>query len=139
MELKDIMTTDVITVTGEDTITSAAQKMREANVGCLVVANDGTVEGIITDRDMTVNCSSEGHNPQQCNVSQHMTSPVITTEPDTDILDSVRIMTEEQVKRLPVAEDGRLVGLVSFSDIAEALDQPMHDLLIGMGAVRRPA
>ena len=138
MHLREIMKKNVITVTDEESIANAARKMREANVGCLVVTNNGrSVEGIITDRDMTVDCLSQAHNSEQCQVSRHMTSPVISAEPNWDVLGAVHLMTEKQIKRLPVVENGQLIGLVSFSDIAQALEPPMRDLLFGMGAARR--
>jgi CBS domain-containing protein len=139
MQLKGIMAKNVLTITSEETIAGAARRMQEANVGCLVITNSGKVQGIITDRDLAVRCISQGHNPQQCHVSNHMSSPVITTEPDMDILDAAHLMTEQKVKRLPVVEGDQLIGLVSFSDVAQAMDRPMHDLMVGMGAARRIA
>jgi CBS domain-containing protein len=139
MQLKGIMAKNVLTITGEETIAGAARRMQEGNVGCLVITNAGSVQGIITDRDLAVRCISQGHNPQQCHVSNHMSSPVITTQPDMDILDAAHLMTEQKVKRLPVVEGDQLIGLVSFSDVAQAMDRPMHDLMVGMGAARRSA
>jgi CBS domain-containing protein len=139
MQLKGIMAKNVLTITSEETIAGAARRMQEANVGCLVITNAGNVQGIITDRDLAVRCISQGHNPQQCHVSSHMSSPVITTEPNMDILDAAHLMTEQKVKRLPVVEGDQLIGLVSFSDVAQAMDRPMHDLMVGMGAARRIA
>jgi CBS domain-containing protein len=139
MQLKGIMAKNVLTITSEETIAGAARRMQEANVGCLVITNAGNVQGIITDRDLAVRCISQGHNPQQCHVSNHMSSPVITTEPDMDVLDAAHLMTEQKVKRLPVVEGDQLIGLVSFSDVAQAMDRPMHDLMVGMGAARRIA
>lgn len=137
MQLQDIMSRNLITCAREETIAVAARKMREANIGCLVVTNSGTVLGIITDRDLAVNCIPGGHQAQQCQVANHMSNPVITASPSMDIIDAAKLMNEKMVKRLPVVESGQLVGLVSFSDISQALAQPMHDLMMGMGAARR--
>lgn len=137
MQLKDIMAKQVITIAAEETAVNAARQMEESNIGCVVVANAGKVLGIITDRDLTVRCLSKGHNAQQCQVANHMSSPVTTARPEMDILDAAHLMTAEKVKRLPVVADDRLVGLVSFSDVAQAMDRPMHDLMVGMGAGRR--
>ena len=139
MQVRDLMKKGVVTIDPQETIKVAAEKMRNANIGCLVVTNTTTVKGIITDRDLAVRCVGYGHNPQQCPVSHHMSSPVTSTTPDADVLGTLEVMTTKMVKRLPVIEDGHLVGMVSFSDVAAALDQPMHELLIGMGAVRRQA
>ena len=137
MRLGNIMAKKVVTVSRIDSMLEAAIKMRESNVGCLIVAQERTVKGIITDRDLVVSCFGAGHNPQRCQVLDHMSTPVITGEPTMDILDASRLMTHKGIKRLPVVKDGELIGLVSFSDIAQALEQPMHDVLVGVGAAQR--
>ena len=137
MKLEDIMIRKVITISILDTVVDAAKLMREANVGCLVVNDDRNVKGMLTDRDLVVGCLGAGHNARECRVAQHMSSPVIIAEPGWDILEASRVMTEKQVKRLPVMQGNNLVGLVSFSDIAMALDKPMHELLVGADATRR--
>lgn len=136
MQLREIMTGDVITITRDQTIAEAAKRMRESNVGCLVVTNEGSVQGIITDRDLVVNCLYQLDDYAECEVSAHLTSPALTAEADTDILDAAHLMNENRIKRLPVVESDQLVGIVSFSDIAQAMDQPMHDVLAGFGAAR---
>lgn len=137
MQLNSVMAKNVITVEAQTSIADAARKMRNSNIGCLVVAHDGAAQGVITDRDVAIRCSAQGHDASTCTVGQHMSRPVVTIGPETDVLDAARIMTERQLKRLPVAEGDRLVGLVSLSDIAEALDRPLHDLMAGFGSARR--
>jgi CBS domain-containing protein len=137
MQLKDIMAKHVVTVTEGESVFDAANLMRQASVGCLVIARAGKVQGIVTDRDLTIRCLGEGHNPVLCPVSQHMSAPAITTEPDMDVLYAAHLMSNKKIKRLPVVEDDQLVGLVSFSDIANAMMQPMVHLLAGLGASRR--
>jgi CBS domain-containing protein len=117
--------------------------MAEADVGSLVVMNEGALEGIITDRDLVVRCLSGGHDSSTCWVSEHMSAPVETVEPTADMLDAARRMTERQIRRLPVVDDAEVVGVVSLSDVAlafdvalEHMDRSLHDLLRGMGASR---
>lgn len=136
MQLKDIMAKDVKTIGSNETITAASCMMKEADVGCLVVTNSGSVAGIITDRDLVVGCLSEGHDSQKCQVSQHMTEPTIIAEPSMDIFEGAHLMSEQRIKRLPIVDDNQLVGLTSFSDIGQAMDKTMHELLLGMGAAR---
>ncbi len=136
MRLKDIMSKKVLTIKLDDSISAAAARMKESNVGCLLVVGSG-LQGIITDRDLAVRCIAEEHDTCDCQVSGHMSNPVITGTSDMDVLDAARLMTQKQIKRLPVMDGQNLVGLVSLSDIALALDRPMHDVLIGMGAARR--
>ena len=115
----------------------------EADVGCLVVTENGVVKGIVTDRDLAIGCLSKHQDAGECLVSEHMSSPAITTEASNDMLKTARLMTDLDVRRLPVLDGGQLVGLVSLSDIAQAMDsalqsmnQALHDLLLGMGASR---
>jgi CBS domain-containing protein len=137
MQLKDIMAKHLVTVTEDESVFNAANLMRQASVGCLVIARAGRAQGIITDRDLTIRCLGEGHNPLLCPVSQHMSVPVITAGPDMEVLYAAHLMSNKKIKRLPVLEDEQLIGLVSFSDIANAMMQPMVHLLAGLGASRR--
>ena len=137
MQLNSVMAKRVITVEAEMTIADAARQMRDAKVGCLVVASSNAAQGILTDRDVAVRCTAEGHDAGKCRVGHHMSSPAMTIGSTTDLLDAAHLMTAQRLKRLPVTENGRIVGLVSFSDIAQALDRPLHDLMIGFGSARR--
>jgi CBS domain-containing protein len=139
MELKDIMAKHVVTIAEDESVFKAANLMRQASVGCLVIVSADWVQGIVTDRDLTIRCLGEGHNPVLCPVSAHMTSPVITAGPNLEILDAAHLMTNKKIKRLPVVESDRLVGLASFSDVANAMVQPMSYLLAGLGKSRRLA
>ena len=143
MEVQEVMSTHVYTIQLEESTSGAGRKMREADVGCLVVVRSGSISGIITDRDLAIGCLGGGHDCQKCQVSSHMSSPVITVEPTMDMLEAAHIMTGQKVRRLPVVDSGELLGLVSLSDIAlamdiamQSMDQAMHDLLRGMGAAR---
>ncbi len=139
MDLREIMAQHVVTITADDSVFKAASLMRQASVGCLVIAEDGQAQGIVTDRDLAIRCMGEGHNPALCAVGNHMSTPVFTATPDMDVLYAAHLMTNKKIKRLPVVEGEKLVGLVSFSDIANAMIQPMVHLLAGLGASRRVA
>ena len=143
MDVREVMSTFVHTIQKDDSIPSAAKKMREGDIGCLVVLESDTVAGVITDRDLAIRCLSDEHGEKRCTIAEHMTSPVITVEPGVDMLEAARIMAERKVGRLPVVENGKLIGLLSLSDIALAVDlamvtmyETLHDLLRGMGAAR---
>lgn len=143
MELQNIMSTHVHVISPEESVSSAAMKMRDAGVGCLVVSNDVGITGMVTDRDLAIGCLGSGHDSPKCRVSDHMTAPAITAAPGLDMVNAAHIMTVKHIRRLPVIRLGELVGLVSLSDIALALDtakqsidKTMHDLLLGMGSSR---
>lgn len=143
MEVQHVMSTYVHTVERDESIATAARKMREGDVGSLVVLSSGSVNGVITDRDLAIRCMSQGHDYQQCRVSDHMSGPAITVGPALDMLEAAGLMASQKIRRLPVVDGDKLIGLVSLSDIALSIDgvlvsinSTLHDLLSGMGAVR---
>jgi CBS domain-containing protein len=117
MKLQEVMVNDVIDVSPDETIGAAAKRMREKSVGCLVATLNGAVKGIITDRDLLA-CLERNHDPYRCVVSEHMSRPVIVLRPDEEHRTAVKVMDERHVKRLVVAEHGKLLGIVSLSDLA---------------------
>ena len=121
MQLKEVMKTEVVTVGRGETVSNAAKRMREANIGCLVIVEGDSLVGIVTDRDLLIGCLGAGHNPTECQVSDYMSSPVITESPATEIQVAAHMMVSRKIKRLPLVDDGKLVGLVSFSDLGHSM------------------
>ncbi len=121
MQLKEVMKTEVVTVGRNETVTDAAKRMREANIGCLVIMDGDSLLGIVTDRDLLIGCLGAGHDPSARQVSDYMSSPVITESPATEIQIAAHMMVSRKIKRLPLVEDGKLVGLVSFSDLGHSM------------------
>jgi CBS domain-containing protein len=117
MKLEEAMVRNVATIAPEETIFAAAQRMLDLSVGSLIVTVDGGLKGIVTDRDL-LRCVAAAHDPKLCHLSTHMSRPVVTERPDEDLLVAADVMRREGVKRLPVIQDGRVVGIVSFSDIS---------------------
>jgi CBS domain-containing protein len=117
MKLQEIMVPSVIQISPDETIGTAAKRMREKSVGCLVATLNGAVKGIITDRDLLA-CLERNHDPYRCVVSEHMSRPVIVLRPDEEHGTAVQVIGERHVKRLVVAEHGKLLGIVSLSDLA---------------------
>ena len=85
--------------------------------------NDEAVRGIVTDRDIVVRCVAEGKNPTKTKVSEIFTTEPTTLSPDDSLDDAVDALREAHVRRLPVVEDGRVAGIVSIGDLAEARDE----------------
>jgi CBS domain-containing protein len=137
MKTKDIMVVGVVTTGGDDSVTAAARLMRVQNVGMLVVGNGSKTEGVVTDRDLLVRCVAENHAPSQCKVSAHMTAPVIAVDAELDVLQTAKLLREKGIKRVAVTEDGKLAGVLSLTDIAQAMDEPLHDVLFGAGKPRK--
>jgi CBS domain-containing protein len=121
MKARDIMTSNVECVTREDSLSRAAQLMRDADVGAIPVVEDrGSMRllGVITDRDIAVRHVA-GDNADDCTVGDHMTSGrIFTVSPDDDMDTVMRTMKTEQVRRVPVCEGDRLVGIIAQADIA---------------------
>jgi CBS domain-containing protein len=121
MKARDIMTSNLECVTREDSLTRAAQLMRDSDIGALPVVEDTTsmrLLGVITDRDIAVRHVA-GDNSDDCVVGDHMTSGrIFTVSPDDDVDTVMRTMKSEQVRRVPVCEGDRLVGIIAQADIA---------------------
>jgi CBS domain-containing protein len=116
--VEEIMTRDTRTMNADDPIIEAAHIMRDDDIGDVIVLEDGRVTGIVTDRDIVVRGVAEGRDPGSTPVSEVCTSGVEAIEPDASIDDALRKMREADVRRLPVVEDGRPVGIVSLGDLA---------------------
>jgi CBS domain-containing protein len=117
------MTPNPSCVRPNDTVQHAAQEMKLHNVGILPVCDDGMLFGVITDRDIAVECVATGNNPIDCLVKDYMTASPITIGPDEDTNEAYDLMGREQVRRLCVMEDGKLIGIISLGDLAvQALD-----------------
>ncbi len=118
MKVKDIMTKNIAYVNPQSKVIEAAQLMQKHNVGSIPVCDQNGVIGIVTDRDIVVRNVAHGTSPQDTPVQDVMTSQVKTVSPDTDVNDISDIMSHDQIRRLPVVENNRLVGMVSLGDMA---------------------
>lgn len=115
--VREVMTTNVDCCTPLDNVFEVAVKMRDLNVGAIPVVEDGRLMGMITDRDLVVRGIAEKR-PNSSPVTEVMTNEVITVSPDTSVQEAAEQMAEHQIRRLPVVENGRLVGIVSLGDLA---------------------
>ncbi|GAA3749053.1 CBS domain-containing protein [Plantactinospora mayteni] len=114
----EFMTTRLVTMDGGDTLTAAAQEMRDSAIGDVIVTNGDDVIGIVTDRDITVRGVAEQLNPSSATLSEILTQDVITVTQYDDAVAAADLMRTYGVRRLPVVEEGRLIGLVSLGDLA---------------------
>lgn len=123
MKLQDMMVQPVIQASPEEWISDAATRMQEHAVGCLVVTSGDTVKGIVTDRDLLA-CLAHCHDPRRCKVALHMHRPVIVLPPEEDHATAIKVLRERKIKRLPVARGGKLLGIITLSDLAAlAIDE----------------
>ena len=118
MKVKDIMTKSVVSLNSNDTVKTAANIMSEHNIGSVPVCDSNNVIGIITDRDIALRCVAEGKDCTNQVVREIMSSNPAVGTPEMDVQDASRIMSERQIRRLPIVENKNLVGVVSLGDIA---------------------
>ncbi|MDX6594054.1 MAG: hypothetical protein QOJ13_3250 [Gaiellales bacterium] len=114
----EVMTPDPVTVSTDSTLAEAARLMRDRDIGPVVVVDAGIVRGIVTDRDIVVRAVAEGADPSTVSTGEICTSNVATVSPGDSVDDAVSLMEQRNVRRLPVVEDGRLVGIVAMGDLA---------------------
>ncbi|SHH87636.1 CBS domain-containing protein [Sporanaerobacter acetigenes] len=118
MKVKDIMTTNVQCANQSTTLEEVANKMKSLNVGSIPVCDSGNrLLGIVTDRDMVVRGLSQGLQSQAV-AKDVMTVNPVTVSPDTDVNEATRLMSEHQIRRIPVVENGTLVGILAIGDMA---------------------
>ena len=120
--IREVMTSDPRTVKSSDTVVDAARAMREDDFGAAVVVDSGNVRGLLTDRDIVVRAVAEGRDPSQTKVGDIASEDVTTVAPDQDVGDAIRLMREQHIRRLPVVEEGKPVGIVSLGDLAVERD-----------------
>jgi len=118
MKVRDIMTNEVATATLDSTVEDIAGMMKEEDTGAIPVVDDGELAGIVTDRDIVIRCIAEGKDPAETTVEDILTEELHTIEPDADVDEAARLMSDRQIRRLPVVEEGELIGVISLGDIA---------------------
>ena len=116
--VREMMTGNPEQVDTDTTVHEAARIMSELNVGAVPVVTGGQLQGIVTDRDITVRVIAENRNPAEVRVGEIATPSPVTVTPDMDMDEAARLMAEHQVRRLPVVEGDRLVGMLSLGDVA---------------------
>ena len=119
MKVSDIMTKNVIKVGAEESVEVAARALAHYNIGALpVCGSDGKLCGMVTDRDLVIRCVAANKSAASTNVRQVMTGQVMSVHPDTDAAVAAHLMGRQQIRRLPVVENGKLCGMISLGDIA---------------------
>lgn len=118
LKVKDLMTHSVAFVNPNTPISEVARLMQKHNVGAIPVCDENGVMGIVTDRDIVVRNIAQGSDPQNTPVRDIMTTQVKAATPDMSAEEVTKIMAENQIRRVPVVENNKLVGIVSLGDVA---------------------
>ena len=131
--VREIMTDDVTCVAETDTVTEAAARLRDLSVGALpICGDDGRLKGVITDRDIAVQVVAEGKDPASTKVSELAQGEVVTIGADDSLEELIRTMSDKAVRRVPVIDGHRLVGIVSQADVARSLPEDQVGALVGL-------
>jgi CBS domain-containing protein len=142
--VRDIMSEDVATASPDTTLEEIASMMRDEDTGAIPVVDEDELLGIITDRDIVIRCLAQGRAPAEVQVHEILSEELEVIEPDADVEEAARIMGRRQIRRLPVVENGRLVGMVSLGDIAvksseEEAGDTLEEVSHGVKPKRRQA
>lgn len=118
LKVKEIMSKKIASLNSEDSVERAAQLMKQYDVGSIPVCRQNQVVGIVTDRDIAVRTIAEGRDSKQQKVSDIMSANPVVGNPDMDVHDAARIMSDQQIRRLPIVDNNSLVGIVALGDIS---------------------
>jgi CBS domain-containing protein len=127
--VRDIMTRPVITADADMDILSAAKIMGSANVGSLIIVSYGKAKGILTERDLVKKVVAQGVDPRSVLVGEIMSAPVVAIEPDASLRDAAALMLQAGVKRLPVIFNGKLMGIITDTDLVSGSSLGLNEIL----------
>jgi CBS domain-containing protein len=122
-KVREVMTADPKTIEPSTPVADAAKLMRDQDVGPIPIVENGSLTGILTDRDIVLRVVAEGKDPSSTTAGEVASRDLVTIDPEQTMDEALRLMAQHQVRRLPVAEeDGRLVGIVAQADVARSAD-----------------
>lgn len=138
MRAKDVMVKDIVKVGSCALVDNAVKVMNKNNIGCLIIEDNGETRGIVTQRDLLKKVLEKARDPRKLVVSDIMTKKLIVGSPDMEIHEAARLMFQKKIKKLPIVENGRLVGLITLSNIARTVgvDQKMIDIVEKLSNMR---
>jgi CBS domain-containing protein len=134
-KVRDVMTADPVTITGDASLAEAGRLMRDRDIGALIVLEQDDVAGLVTDRDMVIRGVAESRAPDETPVSDVVSTDLVTVSPEDDVRRVVVTMSERALRRVPVVEDGRPIGIVSLGDLAVDRDP---DSVLGQISAAEP-
>ena len=117
LEVKDVMVDRVLTVEVDASLTDAVKLMNKHEIGCLIVMKNGDPVGIVTERDLLKRVLAESEELKKVKVKEVMSKPLLTGKPDVEIENAARLMFQSKIKKLPIVKNGKLLGLVTLSDL----------------------
>jgi len=137
LKVEDAMVKEVMTIDENSTVKEVAEVMNKFGIGCLIAVRKGKAMGIITERDLLKRVVAEARDSTKTKVKDIMSSPLVVVEPSMDLEEAIRLMFKMKIKKLPVVNEKRLVGLVTLTDIARF--QPQMIKILKQLAMRQTA
>lgn len=122
-KIKDIMTKNVIKADKESSIYDIAKLMEKNGIGCIIITDKDAPIGIITERDIITRCLAKELNPRETKAKDIMSSPLVNIEPDVEMLEAAKVMVSRMIRRLPVVENKKLVGIVTTYDMIKEVSK----------------
>ncbi|GGQ12244.1 CBS domain-containing protein [Streptomyces mutabilis] len=133
--VRDIMTGHPVTVEPQTSVTAVARIMRDRDLGAVLVTDGDELRGLVTDRDLVIRSVAEGGDPERTTVAGACSDDLVTVRSDEELNHAVELMRDHAVRRVPVVDDGRPVGIVSLGDLAMERDP---ESALGDISVARP-
>lgn len=121
--IRDVMTPNPVVLDATSSLTEAARNMRDQDIGDVIVQNDGSVCGIVTDRDIVIRGLAQGGDPNSTTLGDVCSTDLHMVGSDADVMQAVELMRDQAIRRLPVVDDGQAVGVVSIGDLAIERDR----------------
>ncbi|MEM3640319.1 MAG: CBS domain-containing protein [Candidatus Bathyarchaeia archaeon] len=137
LKVEDVMVREVITIDENSTVKEAAEVMNKFEIGCLIAVRKGKAIGIVTERDLLKRVVAEAKDANKTKVKDVMSSPLVVVEPHMELEEAVKLMFQMKIKKLPVVDGKRLVGLITLTDIARF--QPQIIKILKQLAIKQSA
>jgi CBS domain-containing protein len=137
VKVRDVMTKDVVSISPDASAYEAAKKMKDENIGSLLVMDNKKLLGIITDRLIALSVVAEGLNSKKVKVKDFMFESEVSLLPDMDLKKAAMVLEELEIRYLPVVEDDRVVGILSVSDIANFVEHFIDCIFAELGVRAR--
>jgi CBS domain-containing protein len=138
LKVENIMVEDVVTVEADEVATKAVELMNKHEIGCLIVTKQGKPIGIVTERDLLKRVLAKSKKPAKLKIWQIMSAPLIFGELNMDVEDTIKFMLKMKIKKLPIVKSGKLLGLVTLTDIVRFQPQ-MVSILKKLSALGLPS
>ncbi|WP_167263580.1 CBS domain-containing protein [Alkalibacillus almallahensis] len=116
--IKNLMSSNIVSVTSDQTVQEAASLMEQNDIGAIPVIENGQLRGIVTDRDITLRATAKNQQGN-CPIGQCMSDQIVSADASMDVHEAAQMMAQNQIRRLPVTENGQSVGMLSIGDLAQ--------------------